>query len=67
MRHFFTVAFVMLSLFSFAQSKSFKITGTIVSDVDKAPLESATVYLERVKDSSMVIYTISDKNGDFVL
>lgn len=67
MRHFFTVAFVMLSLLSFAQSKSFKISGTIVSDVDKAPLESATVYLERAKDSSMVIYTISDKNGDFVL
>ena len=68
MRHFFTVACFMLSVLSFAQSQqSFKISGTLISDADKIPLESATIYLERVKDSSMVIYTISDKDGAFEL
>ena len=53
--------------FSFAQSKSFKISGTLISEEDKMSLESATVYLERVKDSSLVTYTISNKDGDFIL
>ncbi len=52
---------------SFAQNKSFKISGTVVVEAEKLPLESATVYLERIKDSSLVSYTISDKHGKFSL
>ncbi len=52
---------------SFSQSKSFKISGTLVSDDEKQPLESATVHLERLKDSSLVTYTITDKHGAFSL
>ena len=60
--------FALLCTFSsFSQSQSFKISGTVKSDSNKTPLESATVYLERAKDSSLVTYTISDKNGNFSL
>ena len=52
---------------SFSQNKSFKINGTVFAQDTKGPLESATVYLERPKDSSLVTYTISDRNGEFVL
>lgn len=61
---FLFLALLSVSL-SFSQSKSFKIFGTLLSEDDKTPLESATIYLERVKDSSLITYTISDKNGKF--
>ena len=48
-------------------SKDFKITGTVITEGENTPLESATVYLERIKDSTLVTYTISDKNGKFSL
>jgi len=47
-------------------SQNFKITGKL-QDVNKNPIESATVFIESVKDSAMVSYTISDKDGAFVL
>jgi hypothetical protein len=50
---------------SFSQSKSFKISGKILSEDNKEPLEAATIYVERLKDSSLVTYTISDKTGVF--
>ncbi len=55
------------TIFSFAQSKSFQISGTLISEDGNLPLESATVHVERVKDSSLVTYTISDKDGNFEL
>jgi hypothetical protein len=30
-------------------------------------LEAATIYVEKSTDSSLVSYTISEKDGDFVL
>ncbi len=52
---------------AFSQSKSFKISGTLIAEDDQSQLEAATVYLQRVKDSSLVTYTITDKNGAFSL
>ena len=52
---------------SFSQSKTFEISGTLISETEKAPLEAATIHVERIKDSTLVGYTISDKNGKFVL
>lgn len=46
---------------------SFQLSGKIVDEISKAPLESATIYLTNVKDSTIVDYTISDKNGNFNL
>ncbi|WP_299160237.1 outer membrane beta-barrel protein [uncultured Tenacibaculum sp.] len=50
-----------------AQSYQFKITGKINSFKDKSPIEAATIHLERVKDSSVVSYTISNEKGNFSL
>ncbi|WP_225035434.1 outer membrane beta-barrel protein [Winogradskyella sp. SM1960] len=55
----------LFALQSFSQEKSFEIIGTLKAEDSQQPLESATVYLERVKDSSVVTYTISDKDGKF--
>ncbi|MFC7444767.1 outer membrane beta-barrel protein [Mesoflavibacter profundi] len=67
MRKLLFVLTTLCSLSSFSQSKDFKISGTILAEEDNSPLEAATVYLEKVKDSSLVTYTISDKNGSFQL
>jgi len=62
-----TFLLVVFTISAFSQSKNFKISGAIVTESDGLPLESATIHLERVKDSSLVTYTISDKDGKFVL
>ena len=61
-----TLVFALLfACFTFSQEKTFEITGTLITEDSNLPIESATVYLERLKDSSVVSYTISDKNGFF--
>ena len=67
MKKFLLVLFLLVSTISISQTKDFNISGQLVSKEKKQPLESATVYLQRVKDSSLVTYTISDKDGDFLL
>ncbi|MEI6865851.1 outer membrane beta-barrel protein [Flavicella sp.] len=59
------VLFVCNILFS--QSKTFDISGIIVMDKDSSVLESATVYLQTARDSTLITYTISDKEGKFVI
>ena len=55
-----------LGLFSFAAAaQQFEITGKIVDQEEGFPLESATIFVERIADSSLVAYTISDKEGNF--
>ena len=58
---------LLCTLFSFAQSKDFKIIGKLIAEDDQSLLEAATVYVERVKDSALVSYTITDRNGVFTL
>jgi hypothetical protein len=53
--------------FGFAQNSTYKISGKVVSADEQTPLESATIYLETLKDSTLISYTISDKNGVFLL
>lgn len=47
-------------------SQNFEVTG-IVKDYQNNPIESATIYVESVKDSVMISYTISDDKGKFEL
>lgn len=61
---FFLLLFVS---YSYSQTKPFTISGTIFSETEQIPLESATVYLEHVKDSTLITYTITNKNGAFEL
>lgn len=60
------IIFFFTTLLS-SQSKPFNISGTLVSESENVPLESATVYLQRVVDSTLITYTISDRNGEFTL
>ena len=55
----------LLSFFSYSQD--FTITGRLVDQEQKTPLEAATVVLETLKDSTMITYTITDRNGEFKL
>tara|TARA_R110002050_G_scaffold202057_4_gene337206 strand:+ start:4167 stop:6944 length:2778 start_codon:yes stop_codon:yes gene_type:complete len=67
MKYYFGAILLLIFTNSFAQSKPFEISGKLISEDDQTPLEAATVYLQRVKDSSLITYTISDRDGKFLL
>ncbi len=59
--------FLLLLLFSLSgYGQSVTLRG-VVTDSASVPLESATVYLMRAKDSSVVDYTITSKSGGWEL
>ncbi|WP_299549342.1 outer membrane beta-barrel protein [Seonamhaeicola sp.] len=58
---------LFFTLWSFSQSRPFKISGNLISEETNEPLDAATVYLQRVKDSALISYTISDEKGKFIL
>lgn len=55
-----------LLISTFTYSQNFEILGKVV-DPEGQPLESATVYVEKPADSSLVTYTISEDDGKFLL
>ncbi|MGY0393200.1 outer membrane beta-barrel protein [Bizionia sp. KMM 8389] len=63
---FFVLTFFAISM-AFSQSRPIEISGKILSVDEQLPLESATVHLERLSDSTVITYTISDKTGGFIL
>lgn len=66
MKYFFICIFTILfTTFSFSQN--FKITGTLLDDETEDALESATIFLETAKDSTLITYRISGKQGKFSL
>lgn len=50
-----------------SQAQNITIRGKILEKSTNLPMESATVYLTTVKDSTIIDYTISDKKGAFSL
>ncbi|MBL7869556.1 MAG: outer membrane beta-barrel protein [Flavobacterium lindanitolerans] len=64
LRTILPVLFVLLSCAAFGQN-SFTIKGKAVSKEVNLPLESATIYITAAKDSTVIDYTISNKNGNF--
>ena len=54
-----------MSAISFSQE--YEVTGKVIDETTKEPLEASTVYAESIQDSTMVSYTISDQTGNFVL
>ncbi|MGV3461198.1 MAG: outer membrane beta-barrel protein [Flavobacterium sp.] len=61
------ITLLLLLAFSAAgYSQTITLKGK-VTDTHDTPLEAATVYLTSAKDSSVVDYTISDKNGSWTL
>lgn len=55
----------MISQFTFAQE--FEVKGKVIDSVTNQAIYSATVFAESVKDSTLISYTISDQNGNFLL
>lgn len=66
MKHLFYCLTTLLFV-QFATAQQITLKGTITDAETELPVESATVYLSRVQDSTVVDYTISDKNGKFNL
>jgi hypothetical protein len=64
MTRYFSFIFLFLSQFSFSQQ--FEINGKILNP-NGAPLSSATVYMEKAMDSSLITYTVTDVDGSFQL
>ena len=60
----FLVFLFFSSLFSFSQNQ-FVFKGKLINKTNKTPIESATIYLTREKDSAVLEYTISNKQGAF--
>ena len=65
MKQFFFLCIFFLSLTATAQK--FEISGKLVDKDKGTPLESATIFVERPADSTLVTYTITDNEGNFVL
>ncbi|NHN28017.1 outer membrane beta-barrel protein [Flavobacterium jejuense] len=61
---YFLFVFFCFTVISFSQN-TFSVSGKLVDESSKLPLESATIYFSKVSDSTVVDYTISDKNGNF--
>nr|WP_315200859.1 outer membrane beta-barrel protein [uncultured Flavobacterium sp.] len=61
---YFLIIICFLSLLGSAQTK-INIKGKLIDKETSAPIEEATVYLTSVKDSTIIDYTVSDKNGIF--
>jgi len=52
---------------AFAKAQSYTITGTLKDKTTQESLEAATVFLETVRDSTLLTYTISNGAGAFEL
>jgi len=59
------VAALIITLLSQAQTKNGKVSGTVIDGSTKT-IESATITLLRIKDSSVAKMSVADKNGKFV-
>jgi len=64
MRFYLLLLGILICNFSFSQD--FQIIGRVLDETSN-PLQSATIYTEIPSDSSLVSYTISEKNGEFLL
>jgi len=65
MRNLFTLLTgILLSVITYSQSKTAKISGAITDESQK-PLQSASVSLLRANDSSLVKIAITDKQGQY--
>ena len=65
MRIFFFILLFLITSIGFSQN--FEVSGSLVDKDTRAPLEAATVFMETIKDSTLITYTITDKHGRFVL
>lgn len=62
--YFRFLLFFFFSIATFAQN-DISLSGTVLDINTQLPIESATVYFSNVKDSTIIEYTSTDKNGFF--
>lgn len=67
MSKFFYFFLTIFLCYSVNAQKSISLKGKVIDQNSKLPIESATVYLSNVKDSTVIDYTITDKFGKFDL
>lgn len=65
MRKLYNLLFLLISISIFAQN-TVSIKGTVLDSLNN-PIEAATVFLSKEKDSTLVEYTVSDVKGFFEL
>ncbi|WP_309642648.1 outer membrane beta-barrel protein [Flavobacterium sp.] len=65
-KSYFSLLLLCFNCVVFSQN-SIAIKGKILEKNTQVPLESATVYLSSVIDSTVIDYTITDKNGAFLI
>jgi hypothetical protein len=65
MSKFYSLLFLFILPFYASAQTSYTFKGKVLNINSQLPLESATVYLTTVKDSTVLEYTLTDKNGDF--
>ena len=64
----FRLTLFLTGLFCFfSQAQEFTISGKLIDSNNKTPLEAATVFAETIKDSTLITYTITDKDGSYKL
>jgi hypothetical protein len=63
---YLTIIMMLFSAMLFAQSKS-NLKGIVLDSVSKSPVEFVTVAIVNAKDTSLISYTITNKNGLFSL
>ncbi|MGB5819307.1 MAG: outer membrane beta-barrel protein [Saonia sp.] len=66
MRYVCPVIFLML-IGTMGFSQDVMITGKVMDSETKQPLEAATIYVETLRDSTLLSYTVSDREGQFEL
>ncbi|MFO7744467.1 MAG: outer membrane beta-barrel protein [Psychroflexus sp.] len=60
-------ASILFFTFFISNSQEYSIKGKIVDSLTSQGLSSATVFIESLKDSTLLNYTISNSSGDFEL
>jgi hypothetical protein len=65
-KNLLTILFYFATFLALGQN-TITVKGKVVEKKSLIPIESATIYLKSVKDSTVIDYTISDKNGNFAL
>ncbi len=65
MRSIFLFTFFLFT--GYVSAQDYTLLGKLVEDTTGKPLESATVYAEAIKDSTLLGYTITNRKGEFAL
>ena len=61
------ILFLLFFSISLLAQNGIVVKGKLLDKKAQLPIEAATVYLSAVKDSTVIDYTITDKNGNFSL